>query len=360
MIGTGSSSTRLQVDELEGREVPAILFGVTTTNQLVVLDSANPNVILRSIPLTLFLAPGEVITDIDVRPATGGLYGHSSLGRLLEINPISALAIPVGNSVTPTVPNIGMDFDPNTDRLRILTSQRDNLVVDPSDGTLSRTGAPLAYLPGDPAAGIAPHITGAAFTNNDPNLSSHFLLAIDHARDTLVRVGKTSLNDGLLTTIGSLGADVTNRVGFDIAPQSNVAFASLQKAGQGFSKLFTIDTSTGQATRIGRIGGGILLNDIAVDTRGTSGFVSTAGFFAFPPPPPVFGAGLTTAVTPGFGTPDFSSFSSFNIISPFGPPITTPNLFPSLIQPLPGTVISPFFMGGTFPTTTTSGTGTFF
>jgi len=357
MVGTASLSTRLQVDELESREVPAILFGVTPANQLVVFDSANPGVTLRSVPMTLFLSPGEVITDIDVRPATGGLYGHSNRGRLFLIDPASAIALPVGNSATPTVANIGMDFDPLGDRLRILTNQRDNLVVNPSDGTLTRTGTPLAYGPGDPATGITPHITGAAFTNNDPGSAARTLLAIDSARNTLVRVGRPSPNDGQLTTIGSLGIDVTNRVGFDIAPRSNVAFVSIQKPGQGFSKLFTINTTTGHANRIGQIGGGILLNDIAVDTLGTSGFVSTAGFQALPPQ--TFGAGLDTGFNAGFGSLGPGSFSSFNLISPFGTTITTTNLFPTLIQPLAGTLSSPFFMGSPFPTSTTSGTGTF-
>ena len=355
MTGTVSPTTRLQVDELEGREVPAILFGVTPANQLVVFDSANANVLLRSVPITGFLSPGETITDIDVRPATGGLYGHSNLGRLYLIDPTSAFAIPVGNAVTQTVPNIGLDFDPATDRLRILSNRGENLVVDPTSGALIRAATPLAYAPDDPAAGIAPRITGAAFSNNVPRTPSRTLFAIDHALNTLVRVGGLALNDGLLTTIGSLGIDVTNRVGFDIAPSSNVAFASLQRSDQAISKLFTINTATGQASRIGKIGGGLLLNDIAVDTLGTSGFVSAVGFQALPPQTPISGAGLNT----GFGSLGLGSFPSFSLISPIGTPITTTDLFPSLIQPLAGTLSSPFFMGSTFPTSTTSGFGTF-
>lgn len=353
MIGIVSLPTRLQVDELEGREVPAILFGVTPANQLVTFDSANTNVLLRSAPITGFLSPGETITDIDVRPATGGLYGHSNLGRLFLIDPASAFALPVGNTATLTSPNIGLDFDPSGDRLRVLSNKGDNLVLDPTFGTLNRTATPLAYAAGDPAAGFTPRITGAAFNNNISTASSRTLFAIDHSLNTLVRVGKTALNDGLLTTIGRLGIDVTNRVGFDIAPSSDVAFASLQRPDQAFSKLFTINTATGQASRVGKIGGGILLNDIAVDALGTSGFVSAVGFQALPPQTPIFGPGLNTGFNTGLG-----SFPSFNLISPFGTPITTTDLFPTLIQPLAGTLSSPFFMGSTF-TSTTSGFGTF-
>lgn len=369
MTSTRQPGTRLNVDELEGREVPAILFGVTPANQLVEFDSANVGTLLRVVQIGGFVAPGELITDIDVRPNTGNLYGHSTFGRLFLINPISGFAIPVSNLTTQTVPNIGLDIDPATDRIRILSNKADNMVVDPAIGSLIRTGTALAYAPNDPAAGIAPHITGAAFSNNVPGSTSRTLYAIDHKLNTLVRVGQVILNDGVLTTIGSLGIDVTNNVGFDIAPQSNVAFASLQKPGQSFSKLFVINTATGQATRIGPIGGGILVSDIAVDTNGTTGFVSTAGFGAVVPQFPTSGINLNTGTSNfGFNTGGFNdfgfnnfgftsfgtnSFSSFNLISPLGAPITSTDLFPTLVQPMSGTLTMPFtFTGSTLPTNT--------
>ena len=92
MTRSAPPSCRLRVEALEEREVPAIFFGVTTSNVLVNFDSANPSVILRSTPITGFLSPGEVITDIDVRPATGGLYGFSNFDRLYLINPFNAFA----------------------------------------------------------------------------------------------------------------------------------------------------------------------------------------------------------------------------------------------------------------------------
>lgn len=351
MVSTVSPSTRLQVDELESREVPAILFGVTTANQLVTFDSANTNVLLRVVPIT-GLANNEVVTDIDVRQTNGQLYGHTNLGRLYLINPGNGFAIGIGNPVTSTIANLGLEFDPRQNTIRILTNKGDNLVLSPSFGGVDQTGTALSYAVGDPLHEVQPHISGTAFFNNVPNPPFRALYAIDHRANTLVRVGQRTLNDGILTTIGGLGFDVTNRTGFDIAPFTNVAFASLQPSGMGFSELATINLATGHADLIGPIGGGILLNDIAVDQRGTSGFASAAGFGVFAPATTTNGTingttngtgtvGFGGVSNAGFSLPGFNTFTSFNLISPFGTSISTMGLFPSLIQPLSGSLIQP-------------------
>ena len=133
-----------------------------------------------------------------------------------------------------------------------------------------------------------------------------------------MRVGLTSPDDGILTTIGSLGVDVSNLVGFDIAPGSNVAFASLQFPGEAFSRLTVVNLANGRVTSLGSIGGR-LLRDIAVDTRGTSGFFSSAGFGVGAIPPPVF-----TVSSPGSNATGFTAHSLF---SQFGTPVPTTPLF---------------------------------
>ncbi len=336
MTRSASPSSRLSVEALEEREVPAILFGVTTTNVLVTFDSANPSVILRALPITGFLSPGEVIADIDVRPLTGGIYGFSNLNRMYLISPGTAFALPIGNPASIAAHLKGFDFDPRNDRLRIISNLGEHQVLEPNFATLVNGGAFPSYHVGDPFQGATPRIGGLAFSNNVPNANSTTLYGIDHVLNTLVRVGATTLNDGILTTIGRLGVDVGNRVGFDIAPVSNVAFASLQFAGEAFSRLSVINLANGRATSLGAIGGGLLLSDIAVDTRGTSGFASSAGFGAGALPPPVF------TVSSGFGS---SGFTFPSLISPFGTSVPTTPLFPPLTQPLAGTLTSPLPAG---------------
>lgn len=314
---TRTPSDVLRVEELEGREVPAILFGVTPANVLVTFDSADPTDLLRAARITGLTGVGEVITDVDVRPATGGLYGHSNFGQLYQIDPVSGFARRLGTPIVLGETNLGFDFDPRTDQIRMLTNAGQNLVREPVFGVFIRRANTLTYAPGDVFQGLAPRVTGAAFFNNVPDPAFRALYGIDHARNALVRVGGTTLDDGQLRTVGGLGRDVTGRVGLDIAPESNAMFASLQVAGRSVSRLYTLNYATGRAEPLGRIGGGLLVNDIAVDLRGISGFQSAAGFGAFAPPAgPGFsfnngnfnfsfntGAGATSSTTFGpFGT----------------------------------------------------------
>jgi uncharacterized protein DUF4394 len=315
---TRTNSHRLHVEHLEGREVPAIIFGLTPNNQIVTFDSADTRTILRTTPIIgAFVSPGETITDIDVRTATGELFGHSNRGRLFQISPVSGFAFPVGNPIQLDSVHVGFDFDPATDRIRILTNQQSNIIREPVFGLFVRRANNLTYAPGDFFEGETPRVTGAAFTNNVPDPAFRVLFGIDHRQNALVRVGATTIDDGLLTTIGALGRDVTPRVGLDIAPVTNTMFASLQIAGRPFSRLYNMNYATGSADLIGGIGGGTLLNDIAVDLRGTSGFVSRAGFGAFAPP-----AFFTTGFNFSVNTSGSSPFTSSTAISPSGTTIT--------------------------------------
>ena len=54
-------------------------------------------------------------------------------------------------------------------------------------------------------------------------------------------------------------------VGFDISGTTGVAFASLTPPTGGASQLFTINLTTGTATLVGTIGGGLTLTGLAAD-----------------------------------------------------------------------------------------------
>lgn len=314
MTDSAPRSVRLRLESLEDREIPAILFGVTPSNQLVTFDSANPTALLSSIPITGFFAAGEVIRDIDVAANTGSLIGRSNFDRLFLISPTNPFAIPFGTPLPITPGPLGMDIDPRNDQIRLWSNVGENVVLNGVNGSLIRIGVPLSYAPGDLFHGTQPRVAGMAFLNSVPAATFTGVYAIDHFRNTLVRPGSQSLNDGLLATVGGLGVNVGSRVGFDIAPFTNAAFASFQINGQGVSRLYTVNLGTGRATSLGRIGAGLILNDIAVDLRGTSGFTSAAGFNALPPPPPV-------SFNFGFGAPS-STFTVSSSISPTGSSVT--------------------------------------
>ena len=74
-----SAIGRLQLESLEGREVPATLIGLTNVNSLVTFDSATPGTLIGSAVAVTGLTAGDVLVGIDYRPATNTLYG---LGRV--------------------------------------------------------------------------------------------------------------------------------------------------------------------------------------------------------------------------------------------------------------------------------------
>jgi hypothetical protein len=70
-------------------------------------------------------------------------------------------------------------------------------------------------------------------------------------------------NNGTLNTLGPLGFNTSDLVGFDISPLSGLSFASLTAPGGTSSQLFAINLATGAASLIGSIGGAVALADLA-------------------------------------------------------------------------------------------------
>jgi hypothetical protein len=122
---------------------------------------------------------------------------------------------------------------------------------------------------GDPNAAATPRVVGSAYSNNTAGASPTTLFGIDSNLDTLVTQGSpggspVSPNTGQLLTIGALGFNTSDLVGFDISGTSGVAYASLTSPAANASQLFTINLATGAASLLGTIGGGVPVNGLAV------------------------------------------------------------------------------------------------
>jgi hypothetical protein len=140
-----------------------ILYGVTTSNQLVRFDSTNPSNVTVVGTIT-GLQSGENILGIDFRPANGLLYGLRSTGRLYIIDKTNATARLVAPlSVTLSGTEFGFDFNPVPDRLRIVSNTGQNLRVNPDNGSTIADGT---LNPGMPT------VTAAGYTNNFPGATS--------------------------------------------------------------------------------------------------------------------------------------------------------------------------------------------
>jgi hypothetical protein len=243
----------------------ATVFGITNANQLVRFDSNNPGG-LTIVGTITGLQPGETVLAIDFRPATGQLYALGSNSRIYTLNRNTGAATLVGALTTPlSGTSFGFDFNPVVDRIRVVSDADQNLRVNPNDGSNVVDGT-LAYAAGDPNSGQNPNVVASAYTNNFAGATTTTLYNIDSNRDILVT--QNPANSGTLQTVGSLGLDTTNIVGFDIDAGDGTAYATFTLSN--FTAFYTINLTTGRATPIRTIGAGI--TDIAVEIGAASNF----------------------------------------------------------------------------------------
>ena len=140
--------------------------GGTTIRQF---DSATPGTLGAAIPITGLIG-GDALRGIDFRPATTQLYGVSGGNRLYTISLAggTAVATQVGadGAFTISGANLGVDFNPVPDRLRVVSNLDQNLRLNPNNGTLAATDTTLAYAVGDANAAANPNAVAVAYTNN--------------------------------------------------------------------------------------------------------------------------------------------------------------------------------------------------
>ena len=223
---------------------PTRIFGITSTNQLVTFAASAPGTAIgAAVPVT-GLQAGELIRGIDVRPATGILYGLGSTSRLYVINATTGAATQVGASGAFTLngTSFGFDVNPVVDRIRVVSDTEQNIRLNPNDGTLAAT---------DTALNPAGNVVAAAYTNNFAGAIATTLFVIDSATDQLLI--QNPPNNGTLTSVGPLGVDTTAVAGFDISP-AGTAYALLTVGG--LSRLYTINLTTGGATLVGSLPAG--------------------------------------------------------------------------------------------------------
>jgi hypothetical protein len=236
----------------------------------VTFDSATPGTILKSVAIS-GLQADETLLGIARRPANGLLYGLGSTSRLYTLDITTGLATAVGGapfSPALTGTAFGFDFNPVTDRIRVVSTDTTNFRLNPNSGAVAATDTPLAYAAGDTGAGLASRVVGSAYTNNFSGTAVTTLYGIDSIRDVFVMQGgpngAPSPNGGVLTTVGAgLGIDTSDLVGFDVSGFSGIAFAALTPPTGGASQLFTIDLANGEAELIGTIGSGLTVTGLA-------------------------------------------------------------------------------------------------
>jgi hypothetical protein len=188
----------------------ATLIGLTNSNEIVAIDTETR---MAAKPVAVRGAEGTLL-GIDQRPADGKLYGVTSAGQIVTVDPASGQAVQVSR-LSERFEGGGravVDFNPMADRLRLMRMNGTNFRVHPDTGAVTRDGA-LKYQAG--ALGeTVPRITAGAYTNSVGKPAATMLYTLD----TLL--GQLNLqappNDGVQqpkVLLGSLPAGAA----FDIA-----------------------------------------------------------------------------------------------------------------------------------------------
>jgi hypothetical protein len=242
-------------EPLEGLSI----YGVDDDNNLILFGSESPGTASRQVEIS-GLQAGETIVGIDFRPATNQLYAVGSSSLIYVVDSLTGAATPVsGTAFSPALngASFGIDFNPVPDRIRVHSEAEQDLRLNQLTGAVAAVDTALAYAAGDANAGADPNVVGTAYTNSvNPPPASTTLFAIDSDLDILVTL--SSPNSGRLTTVGSLGVNTNDFVGFDIAGSNGTAYAALATSGNR-SGLYTINLTTGSATLVGNIAGEPLL-----------------------------------------------------------------------------------------------------
>jgi hypothetical protein len=228
----------------------ATLVGLTTANQVALIDTAN--VAGATVTAITGLAANDRFIGIDLRPSNNLIYGITLSSGIYTLNPTTGAASFVatlsGATVSPSLA-YGIDFNPVADfsgaaSLRFISSAGANLAVNVATG-----------VAGNAANTIASGYTSVSYTNSGSSApASTALYYIDSSTDTLATAA-TAFNTPTISTVGSLGLDALKAGGFDILANGAAYAALLTDDGTADSGIYSINLATGSATLLGNFTG---------------------------------------------------------------------------------------------------------
>ncbi|MBL7919774.1 MAG: DUF4394 domain-containing protein [Bacteroidia bacterium] len=283
LVGTiGSANPVSNIAVFIDRTLPALVgqlaYGLSGVN-LISFDTQNPSFIRNLNPITGITA-GQTIVGMDFRPANHNLYalGYNATNneaQVYTINTSSAIASAV--SATPIVlalgtVNVGFDFNPTVDRIRVVSNNDMNYRLEPITGTISATDANINYAATDPNFGANPNVGTVAYINSYSSATTTTLYNYDEILNIITT--QVPPNNGTLNTIGSSGivintadATVDMDIYYNSATSTNLAYLAANTNTETIDRLYSVNLTTGATTVIGKIGFGIPVRDIAIQTN---------------------------------------------------------------------------------------------
>jgi hypothetical protein len=273
LLGSIGTSTTLVDISVVPPPFPYNMVAVNTAGQLLRFQTSNPAITTLSVGGSLIsprgLTGSDAIVAIDYRLANGKMYGlgmTGTTGRLYTLDPVTGLAASVdttgANTFTVTGTNLGFDFNPVADRVRIISDAEVNLVINPDTGKLESTDTSLTWKAGDTNAAASLNCVGAAYSNNVAGASSTSLYDIQIGNSVNAANGVVALQStpasGVLSTVGNLGLTPSGNTGFDITSNGNYVMTN--------NNLYSVNLTTGAATQLGTTNisnGSTTIRDIA-------------------------------------------------------------------------------------------------
>lgn len=225
-------------------------------NQLQKINAMQSDMASKTIAITGLMA-SDALTAIDFRPATGELYGVSTMSRIYLINQETGAARVVGAAaLNPTINGsaVALDFNPTVDRIRLVTNTGQNLRLHPETGAVAATDGAISGT-------MSQVIESVAYNSNMAGASTTILFDIDAKTDKLYK--QDPPNNGTLIEVGGLGVDISMSAGFDINPAGDVSLTAVKVADKW--ELHQVNLTTGMLTKLGSLPSGNI-NGLAIPT----------------------------------------------------------------------------------------------
>lgn len=239
---------------------------LTASSRLVSFNRAAPGQLLSTSPVISGLQANETLLGIDYRPANGLLYGAGSSNAVYQLDPATGVAsnrvalsdAAAGNAaIVLTGTGFGVDFNPQADRLRIVSNTGQNLRVNLAAATgNTAVDTPVLAAASVSASAYSNSFSGAVKTNlYSINLAS---ATLDEQGTLNTATGTTSPNDGTQRTIAPLGVAPGAVNGFDIDGRNNMGYAAftIGAATTLYAINLTPAAQANAATVVGPIGSG--------------------------------------------------------------------------------------------------------
>ena len=292
--------------------------------------------------------PGQKLVGIDSRPLNGLVYGLGyddsktvANAQLYTVNTATGAVSPVGTPISlllgplgPLGQNVGFDFNPVTDLIQVVSSNRANYSLNPNTGSVVLKGGDLTYSAGTPIPGV----TTAAYTNSTIGSTSTTLFDVDKLNGSILTI-QAPPDAGTLTRtqprlmLGTDDLSSSLAYGLDIAnnattgllvqvefPRSTLSDGSPNTTNLSATNLFDVDLQSG-----------VVSNKRTLIPAGSS-----SGFNVFdlavPITPPVCDAPTgpsATNVTGNSATVNFTGSSSATSYTVTTSPATTTQTLPA-------------------------------